>query len=114
MLLGPTGKIWMLIITLLAAVSSVNTIMGSLAYILMGMAKIKLLPEFFMKKNSKGAPYIGILLEALTFTVLNITGLSSTDSISFMIAVLAILWLISYIVSNINVILLRRRLPYSG
>ena len=111
MLLGPTGKIWMLIITLLAAVSSVNTIMGSLAYILMGMAKINLLPAFFMKKNSKGAPFVGILIEAGTFILLNVTGLSSTDSISYMISVLAVLWLISYIVSNVNVILLRRRLP---
>lgn len=110
-LLGPMGRYWMLIITLLAAVSSVNTIMGSLAYILMGMSKIGLLPEFFQKKNSKGAPYVGILLEAAIFLVLNITGLSSTDSISYMISVLAVLWLISYIVSNINVILLRKRLP---
>ena len=110
-LLGPMGRYWMLIITLLAAISSVNTIMGSLAYILMGMSKIGLLPEFFQKKNSKGAPYVGILLEAAIFLVLNITGLSSTDSISYMISVLAVLWLISYIVSNINVILLRKRLP---
>ena len=111
MLLGPTGKYWMLIITLLAAVSSVNTIMNSLAYILMGMAKIELLPDFFQKTNRHEAPYVGILLEAVIFSILNITGLSSTDSIAYMIAVLAILWLISYIVSNLNVLILRRRLP---
>jgi len=101
----------MLVITLLAAISSVNTIMSSLAYILMGMAKINLLPSFFAKTNKKGAPVIGILLEAAVFIILNVTGLSSTDSISYMISVLAVLWLISYIVSNLNVILLRRRLP---
>ena len=110
-LLGPLGRYWMLVITLLAAISSVNTILGSLAYILMGMSKIGLLPEFFQKTNKKGAPYIGIFLEMAIFVVLNITGLSSADSISYMISVLAVLWLISYIVSNFNVILLRRRLP---
>ena len=111
MLLGPTGRYWMLIITLLAAVSSVNTIMSSLSYILMGMSKIQLLPAFFQKTNKKGAPFIGILIEATIFLFFNITGLSTTDSISYMISVLAILWLISYIVSNLDVIFLRRRLP---
>ena len=110
-LLGPFGRYWMLIITLLAAISSVNTILGSLAYILMGMSKIGLLPEFFQKTNKKGAPYIGIFLEMAIFVILNVTGLSSADSISYMISVLAVLWLISYIISNLNVILLRRRLP---
>jgi len=109
-LLGPLGKYWMLLITLLAAVSSVNTVMGSLAYILMGMAKINLLPQIFQKVNKKGAPYVGILLETGIFIVLNITGLSSTSSISYMISVLAVLWLISYIISNLNVIILRKRL----
>ncbi|MCR5666357.1 MAG: APC family permease [Eubacterium sp.] len=111
MLLGPLGKYWMLIVTLLAAISSVNTIMSSLSYILMGMSKIGLLPEFFQKTNKKKAPYIGILIEAGVFILLNVTGLSTTDSISYMISVLAVLWLISYIISNLNVLLLRRRLP---
>ncbi|MCR5194919.1 MAG: APC family permease [Pseudobutyrivibrio sp.] len=111
MLLGPLGRYWMLIVTLLAAISSVNTIMNSLSYILMGMSKIELLPVFFQKTNKKGAPYVGIVLEAVFFLFFNITGLSSTDSISFMIAVLAILWMISYIVTNVDVLLLRRRLP---
>ncbi|MCR5213993.1 MAG: APC family permease [Eubacterium sp.] len=110
-LLGPLGRYWMLIITLLAAISSVNTILSSLSYILMGMSKIGLLPEFFQKTNKKGAPYVGILVETGIFVILNVTGLSSTDSISYMISVLAVLWLISYIISNLNVILLRRRLP---
>jgi len=110
-LLGPLGKYWMLVITMLASVSSVNTIMGSLAYILMGMSKIGLLPELFQKTNKKGAPVFGILLELAIFVVLNVTGLSSTSSISYMISVLAVLWLISYIISNLNVILLRKRLP---
>lgn len=111
MLLGPVGRYWMLIVTLLAAISSVNTIMSSLSYILMGMSKIELLPAFFQKTNKKGAPYIGIIIVATFFLIVNITGLSSTDSISFMIAVLAILWLMSYMISNLDVLLLRRRLP---
>ena len=111
MLLGPIGKYWMVIVSLLAVISSVNTIMSSLSYILMGMSKIGLLPAFFNKTNKKNAPYMGILFEAVAFCLINITGLSTTDSLSFLISVLAILWMLSYIVSNLNVLLLRKRLP---
>ena len=113
MLLGPLGKYWMVIVSLLAVISSVNTIMSSLSYILMGMSKIGLLPAFFTKTNKKNAPYVGILFEAAAFCLINITGLSTTDSLSFLISVLAILWMLSYIVSNLNVLLLRRRLPHA-
>ncbi len=111
MLLGPIGKYWMVIVSLLAVISSVNTIMSSLSYILMGMSKIGLLPAFFNKTNKKNAPYMGILFETAAFCLINITGLSTTDSLSFLISVLAILWMLSYIVSNLNVLLLRKRLP---
>lgn len=111
MLLGPIGRYWMVIISLLAVISSVNTIMSSLSYILMGMSKIGLLPEFFQKTNKKKAPYVGIIVEAAAFCIINISGLSSTDSLSFLISVLALLWMLSYIVSNINVLILRKRLP---
>ena len=111
MLLGPLGKYWMVVVSLLAVISSVNTIMSSLSYILMGMSKIGLLPTIFNKTNKKNAPFVGILFEAAAFCLINITGLSTTDSLSFLISVLAILWMLSYIVSNLNVLLLRRRLP---
>ncbi|MDD3413515.1 MAG: APC family permease [Lachnospiraceae bacterium] len=111
LLLGPIGKYWMVIASLLAVISSVNTIMASLSYILMGMSKIELLPDFFQKKNKKGAPYVGIIIQSLAFCIINITGLSTTDSLSFLISVLALLWMLSYIVSNLNVLLLRKRLP---
>ena len=93
MLLGPIGKYWMVIVSLLAVISSVNTIMSSLSYILMGMSKIGLLPAFFNRTNKKNAPYMGILFEAAAFCLINITGLSTTDSLSFLISVLAILWM---------------------
>lgn len=111
MLLGPVGRYWMIIVSLLAVISSVNTIMSSLSYILMGMSKIGLLPEFFQKTNKKNAPYIGIIVEATAFCLINITGLSNTSSLSFLISVLCVLWMLSYIVSNINVLILRKRIP---
>lgn len=111
MLLGDLGRYWMIIISLLAVISSENTTMSALPYIFMGMSKIGLLPEFFQKTNKKKAPYVGITVEAVAICAINITGLSTTDSLSFLISVLAILWMISYIVTNVNVLILRKRLP---
>lgn len=110
-LLGNFGKIWMAMISVLAVVSSVNTVISSLAYISMGMAKINLLPAIFLKTNKKGAPYVGILVIAGIMVIINITGLSTSDKLSFLILTLCVFWMIAYIVSNLNVIILRKRLP---
>ena len=50
----------------------------------------KAMKEFYLKNNKKGFTMVELII---------------------VIAVLAILWLISYMVSNLDVLLLRRRLP---
>lgn len=109
--LGNIGKYWMMAVAIFATVSSINTLMSSLAYIIAGMSKIGLLPSFLQKTNKKGVPVLGLAFEALFCIIINITGLSNSSQISFFISVLAILWLISYIVSNIDVLVLRKKMP---
>lgn len=75
------------------------------------MAKINLLPAVFQKRNKKGAPYVGILTIGGFMIVVNATGLSSSEQLSFMILVGCVFWMIAYIVANINVLILRKRLP---
>ena len=111
MLLGKFGTIWMAIVSILAVTSSVNTLISSLSYICIGMAKINLLPSFFLKTNKKGAPYVGILVIGGSMIVINITGLSTTDQLSFLILTGCVFWMMAYIVSHINVLVLRKRLP---
>lgn len=41
---GDAGRYWMGIVSVLAVISTVNTVLASLGYILSGMAKIRLLP----------------------------------------------------------------------
>ena len=53
LLLGDVGSVWMAIVAILAVVSSVNSNIAGLSNIAAGMAKIGLLPKFFMKKNKK-------------------------------------------------------------
>ena len=75
------------------------------------MAKIGLMPEFFLKKNKRGAYYVGILMIGIIMIVVNATGLSTSDSLSYMITIAIVFWMVSYVIANFNVIIFRRRLP---
>ncbi len=111
LLLGKLGTIWMAIVSILAVTSSINTIIASLAYICVGMAKIKLLPSIFMKTNKKGAPYVGILSIGGSMMIIIATGLSTTDELSFLILTGCLFWMITYVIAHIDVLILRKRMP---
>ena len=110
-LLGNAGVVWMAIVSIFAVVSTVNSVISSLSYICAGMAKINLLPAVFQRRNKKGAPYVGILTIGGVMIIINATGLSTTSQLSFLILIGSVFWMVAYIISNINVLILRHRLP---
>ncbi|MCD8239263.1 MAG: APC family permease [Clostridiales bacterium] len=110
-LLGFVGTLWMILVSIFAVISTVNSCISFLSYMCAGMAKINLMPEFFLKKNKHGAYYVGVLLIGLIMIAVNATGLSTSDSLSFMILVAIVFWMVSYVVSNINVLIFRKRMP---
>lgn len=112
LLLGNVGTVWMAIVSILAVCSSINTVIASLAYVCNGMAKIGLLPGIFMKKNRFGAPYIGLLLIGGAMIVINATGLSTSDKLTFLILAGCCFWMITYMIAHVNVLVLRKRMPH--
>ena len=52
----------MIVVSVFAVISTVNSAISFLSYMCAGMAKISLMPEIFLKKNKRGAYYVGILL----------------------------------------------------
>lgn len=110
-LLGKLGSYWMILVSALAVVSTVNSAMSSFSFMCAGMAKINLLPAFFLKKNKRGAFYIGILTIGLIEIIVNAIGLSTSDSLIFMINVAIVFWMVSYVISNINVVIFRLKMP---
>ena len=110
-MLGDIGRVWIIIVAILAAVSTQNSIIGCGAEICCGMAKIGLLPALFQRKNRHGAPYVVILLLGILTILIEATGLSSGDAIQFLILAASLFWMISYIVSHINVMVLRHSAP---
>ena len=110
-LLGRVGSYWMILVSIFAVISTVNSSISFLSYMCAGMAKINLLPEIFLKKNKRGAYYVGILLIGSIMIIVNATGLSTSDSLSFMILVAIVFWMVSYVISDINVLMFRKKLP---
>ena len=110
-LLGKAGALWMILVSVFAVIGTVNSAISFLSYMCAGMAKINLLPSVFLKKNKRGAYYVGILGIGAIMIIVNATGLSTSDSLSFMILVAIVFWMVSYVVSNINVIIFRKKLP---
>lgn len=110
-LLGKAGSIWMIIVSIFAVVSTVNSAISFLSYMCAGMAKINLMPQIFMKRNKRGAYYVGVLLIGIIMIIVNATGLSTSDSLSFMILVAIVFWMVCYVIANVNVLIFRKKLP---
>ena len=110
-LLGYAGSLWMIVVSVFAVISTVNSAISFLSYMCAGMAKIGLMPEVFLKKNKKGAYYVGILMIGIIMILVNATGLSTSDSLSFMITLAIVFWMVSYVIANCNVMIFRKKLP---
>ena len=106
-LLGYVGSLWMILVSIFAVISTVNSAIIFLSLLCAGMAKINLLPEIFSKKNKNGSYYVGILLIGFIMIIINATGLSTSNSLSFMILVAIVFWMVCYVIANINVLIFR-------
>lgn len=110
-LLGTAGMLWMSVVTIFAVISTVNTNISSLSYLAQGMSKIDLLPAAFNKTNKNGSPYIGILFIGGIMLLINLTGLTTSESLNFLILCACVFMMVAYILVHINVLILRKRLP---
>jgi len=110
-LLGHFGKIWMGIITLLAGISTLNTVLASSARIIMGMADEGLMPKALKLKNKVGTPIWGLIVMAGADFLMIVTGLVNNSGLTNIILAASCFWLLSYIMTHTNVLILRRRYP---
>lgn len=109
--MGQAGVYWMGIVTLLAGVSTVNTVLGSIPNILSGMAENELFPASFQKKNKYGVPAAGIALLSGGIIVLIVSAFTQSSGLTNIILAASCFWLTSYIMVNITVLVLRKRYP---
>lgn len=110
-LLGEFGRIWMGVVSILAVISTANTVINSLGYLLSGMGRINLVPEVFSKKNKMGAPYVSIITIGVSMTILVVLSLVASDLLNFFLKVASVFWIIVYLFLHLDVIFLRFRMP---
>jgi amino acid transporter len=110
-LLGDVGLYWMGIVTLLAGISTANTVLGSVSKILSGMAQDDMMPNIFAKKNKSNIPVAGLVLIFGGDLVMLITGFTQSSGLATILLAASCFWLTSYILVNISVLVLRKKYP---
>ena len=110
-LLGTAGLYWMGFVTILAGVSTINTVLGSVTRILSGMAEAELMPAIFHKKNRKDTPVAGLAVMVIIISTILITGFANSSGLINILLAASCFWLTSYILVNITVLVLRKRYP---
>ena len=110
--LGQGGIIWMGIVAILAAISTVNVVIGGVARIMEGMAQMGLVPAVFAKRNSRGMPYAGIIIMMCgLIAVLSIFQAADAEGLIVLILTGCTFWMVAYVIAHLNVLVMRKRMP---
>lgn len=115
-MVGTAGLVLMTSVTIFASFSTGNAELSAVPRMLYGLANSGLLPKVFAKLHPVSrVPVFGVLftggLMALTLTYATFSGTDIT-LILRLISVACVTWLISYIIAQVNVIVLRRTHPH--
>lgn len=110
-LLGNAGRIWMGIITILAAASTINTVYASVSRIVQGMGEEGMMPSVFAKTNKRGAAWVGLVVLFVFVAGIIASGLGATEGVSFLLLSGSCFWLLTYCLVHVTVLILRKRNP---
>ena len=111
-LFGESGKLIMAVLAITATCSTINTVLATIPRMLYGMAHNQQLPAVFMKLHPKTrSPWVGIGFVGLLILVPTILLKGQDDIILTLLISAATCWLVAYIISHLNLIVLRRRYP---
>lgn len=110
-ILGRTGQIWIGIITVLATVSTINTLIMAISRMLFSMAREGQLPSVFGLLNRWGSPWVATIFMTAIFCIFIISGIANAESITALILAGAFCWFVTYIIAHLNVIIMRYKYP---
>jgi len=110
-MLGSLGTNWMMVISIGAVISTLNTVLASIPRMLMGLAYGGMLPKIFAKRNKHGVPFISLLLVFGSISTVLISGITTAEDLIKFILTGAVFWMVAYIIAHLNVLILRRKYP---
>lgn len=110
-ILGTGGIYWMSIVTILASITTVNTLLCGTSRFLYGMALREQMPGIFGRLSKFGTPWIGILVCGIIIEVVMMTGVATAEAFVTLILASMCCYCLSYIIAHVDVIVLRIRYP---
>lgn len=111
-LFGESGKIILAILAVTATCSTINTVLATIPRMLYGMARNKQFPALFTRLHPKTqTPWTAIVFVASLIMIPTILLSGQDDIILTLVISAATIWLVAYVISHINVIVLRKRYP---
>lgn len=109
---GDAGKLIMAVLAITATCSTLNTATATVPRMLYGMASNNQLPNIFKSLHTKwNTPWFSILFVSSLTVISYIIFRNAQDAVILMMISAATAWLIAYIISHINLIVLRKKYP---
>jgi amino acid transporter len=111
-LFGEAGKMVIAVLAITATCSTMNTVLATIPRMLFGMAHNNQLPPLFMKVHSRTkTPWFGIIFVSALIMIPMIILSGKQDIILTLMISAATVWLVAYIVSHVNLLVLRKKYP---
>ncbi|RBP62958.1 amino acid/polyamine/organocation transporter (APC superfamily) [Brevibacterium sanguinis] len=112
---GAAGGFIMTVVTILASFSTGNSYLAAIPRMLYGLANEGLLPKWLAKVSKRSrVPWTGMLVTAGCMAAVLVYSTISEGGIELIIQLVSIActtWLLSYIIAQVDVLVLRRRYP---
>lgn len=110
-IMGRTGQIWIALVTILASLSTVNTLSAAIPRLIYGLALEGQAPKIFAALSHWQTPWVAIVFASILFMIPIIIGLATIEAIVTFILAGAFCWFITYIIVHLDVIILRYKYP---
>lgn len=109
---GDFGLILVAVISITATCSTVNTCLAAIPRMLYGMAlNGQAFPQLKILSKKNKTPWVAVLFVSFITGIPMVLLVDQPESIGLLLVSAAIAWLLSYIITHVNVIVLRRRYP---
>jgi len=109
-ILGRAGLYWVALASFCATASTINTVMAAVPRMLYGMAHAGQVPAIFKWLHPRfKTPWAGIIFMAIVPFAMLASGIATVDAIVTLVVASAFCWIVTYIISHIDLIILRSK-----
>lgn len=111
-IMGRNGQIWMSLASILATVTTVNTLLAALPRMFYGMADKGQLPSVLSRVNRYSVPSWATILVALMILTPLVIGIATAETFITFILAATFTWVCGYIIVHIDLIVIRWKHPH--